>query len=151
MQERDYATPTKRKRKRGGFKYSTKKTLARSRMGKRLSRVDEGEAFLTSRTILFKPGDEDTYTDRLGSTPYIGDKTNTERITDTQENSSGAEDEGETQYTREVRLNIQFSLCTFNCKFYTHVESTIDMKVDTYIFCGQIYVKIMKFEILGNT
>ncbi len=136
MQERDYATPTKRKRKRGGFKYSTKKALARSRMGKRLSRVDEGEAFLTSRTILFKPGDEDTYTDRLGSTPYIGDKTNTERITDTQENSSGAEDEGETQYTREVRLNIQFLLCTFNCKFFPHVESTIVMKVDKCFLCG---------------
>ena len=72
MQERDYATPTKWKRKRGGFKYSTKITLARSRMGKRLSKVDEGEAFLTSRTILFKTRDEDTYTDRLSSTPYIG-------------------------------------------------------------------------------
>ena len=77
MQEQDYATPTKRKRKRGGFKYSTKKT------------------FLTSRTILFKPGDEDTYTDGLGSTPYIGGETNTERITDTQEYSSEAEHEGE--------------------------------------------------------
>ena len=95
MQEHDYATPTKRKRKTGGFKYSTKKVLARSRMGKRLSRVDEGEAFLTSRTILFKPGDEDTYTDVLGSTPYIGGDTNSERITDTQEYSSEAEDAGE--------------------------------------------------------
>ena len=37
----------------------------------------------------------EAYTDGLGSTPYIGGKTNTERITDTQEYSSEAKDEGE--------------------------------------------------------
>ena len=95
MQEHDYATPTKRKIKRGDFKYSTKKTLARSKMEKRLSRIYEEEAFLTSGTILFKPGDEDTYTNGLGSTPYTGGETNTKRITNIQKYSSEAADEGE--------------------------------------------------------
>ena len=70
-------------------------------MGKRLSRVDEGEVFLTSRTILFKPRDEDTYIDGFGSIPYIGGQTNSKRITDTQEYYSEAEDEAETHYIRE--------------------------------------------------
>lgn len=68
MQEKDYVTPRKWKRKRGGFKYSTKKALEGLRMGKILSRVNEGEVFLTLRTILFRRG-EDTCTNGFDSQP----------------------------------------------------------------------------------
>ena len=124
-------------------------------MGKRLSRVDEGEAFLTWRTILLKPTDEYTYTNGLGSTPYIGRGTNTKRITDTQEHSSKAEDKGETQYTREVKFNIQFSLCKINCKFYTHVDMKMDKYrglifshcfwPDSHLFAGLVAVSLRRY------
>ena len=107
-------------------------------MGKILNKVDKGEAFLTSRTILFKPGHKNTYTDGLSSIPYIGGETNTKRITDTQEYSSKAEDEGKIQYTREIRLDVQLPLCKLNCEFHIHNESTTNMKVDKYVLCGQI-------------
>ena len=51
MQKWDYATPTNWKRMRGGFKYSTKKTLARSRMGKRLKRVLKVEGLVFFNNI----------------------------------------------------------------------------------------------------
>ena len=93
---------------------------------------------MTSRTILFRPGDEDNHTDGLGSKPYIGGETNTKRVFDTQKYSSKAEDEGESQYAREVRVEIQLPICKLKCKFHTHIESAIDMKLVEYVFCRYI-------------
>lgn len=77
--------------KEGWFQYSTKKTLARIRMGKTLSRINDGEAFLILGIILLKSRLKDTYTNGLGSTPHIGGKTNTKRITGTEKYYTEAE------------------------------------------------------------
>ena len=88
---------------------------------------------------MFRPGDEDTHTDGLGSRPYIGGKTHTKIVINIQEHSSEAKDEGETQYTREVESKFNCHFCKLNCKFHTHIGSAFNMKVVEYVLCGYIF------------
>lgn len=92
-----FATPLKKRRRKGSFKYSTRKALERSRMGKNLTRITECNISATTRTLSFEKIVEDT------EQPEIYKEDNVEIISDTRLDIQDTEEEVESQNTMEVR------------------------------------------------
>ena len=96
-----FSTPLKKRIRKGSSKYSTRKALDRSRMGRNLTRITKNGICATTRTLTFE--DADLLKDGIDTEqPGIYAHENVEIIGETRLDIQDIEEEVESQPTLEV-------------------------------------------------
>jgi hypothetical protein len=96
-----FSTPLKKRRWKGSSKYSTRKALERSRMGRNLTRITKHGICATTRTLTFE--DADLLKDGIDTEqPDIYAHEDVEIISETRLDIQDIEEEVESQPTLEV-------------------------------------------------